>query len=198
MGKAPSKRRQRPRGPREAQCVLRRQGSPPLIRLRLRRRALLDQVVLLHEVQLWRLVYDYRIAIHRGLVVPQGCRILFASRLAWPAGVVDSPAVCAYWYAARRRILASWLNIISGSVSCGVWQMACRRVIKVGEKVAKDLLSASPRSHLHHVSLRFRKRCNTFSRIRKCISDCRKTVRGKGAKQENFVAPYCCITLDRL
>ncbi|KAI0730288.1 WRB/Get1 family [Fomitopsis betulina] len=27
----------------------------------------------------------------------------------------------------------------SGSVSCGVWQMACRRVIKVGERVVKDL-----------------------------------------------------------
>lgn len=29
----------------------------------------------------------------------------------------------------------------SGSVSCGVWQMACRRVIKVGERVIKDLAS---------------------------------------------------------
>ncbi|KAI0775775.1 CHD5-like protein-domain-containing protein [Trametes elegans] len=28
----------------------------------------------------------------------------------------------------------------AGSVSCGVWQMACRRVIKVGERVAKELL----------------------------------------------------------
>ena len=27
----------------------------------------------------------------------------------------------------------------AGSVSCGVWQMACKRVIKVGERVAKDL-----------------------------------------------------------
>ncbi|KZV62584.1 hypothetical protein PENSPDRAFT_657994 [Peniophora sp. CONT] len=30
----------------------------------------------------------------------------------------------------------------SGSVSCGVWQMACRRVIKVGERVVKDLMSS--------------------------------------------------------
>lgn len=29
----------------------------------------------------------------------------------------------------------------SGSVSCGVWQMACRRVIKVGERVAKEVLA---------------------------------------------------------
>lgn len=30
-----------------------------------------------------------------------------------------------------------------GSVSCGAWQMACRRVIKVGERVVKDLASTS-------------------------------------------------------
>ena len=30
----------------------------------------------------------------------------------------------------------------AGSVSCGVWQMACRRVIKVGERVVRDLVSA--------------------------------------------------------
>ena len=29
----------------------------------------------------------------------------------------------------------------AGSVSCGVWQMACRRVIKVGEKVVKEFMS---------------------------------------------------------
>ncbi len=28
---------------------------------------------------------------------------------------------------------------VSGSVSCGVWQMACRRVIKVGERAVKEL-----------------------------------------------------------
>ena len=32
----------------------------------------------------------------------------------------------------------------AGSVSCGVWQMACRRVIKVGERVVKDVMSPSP------------------------------------------------------
>ncbi|EJD03043.1 uncharacterized protein FOMMEDRAFT_156408 [Fomitiporia mediterranea MF3/22] len=30
----------------------------------------------------------------------------------------------------------------AGSVSCGAWQMACRRVIKVGERVLKDLAVA--------------------------------------------------------
>jgi len=31
--------------------------------------------------------------------------------------------------------------LLVGSVSVGVWQMACRRVIKVGERVVKDLAS---------------------------------------------------------
>ncbi|OBZ70595.1 Protein GET1 [Grifola frondosa] len=31
----------------------------------------------------------------------------------------------------------------AGSVSCGVWQMACRRVIKVGERVVKELAAGS-------------------------------------------------------
>jgi hypothetical protein len=29
-----------------------------------------------------------------------------------------------------------------GAVSCGVWQMACRRVIKVGERVVRSVLGA--------------------------------------------------------
>jgi len=32
-------------------------------------------------------------------------------------------------------------DIYAGSVSVGVWQMACRRVVKVGERVVKDLAS---------------------------------------------------------
>ncbi|KAI0745967.1 CHD5-like protein-domain-containing protein [Earliella scabrosa] len=32
----------------------------------------------------------------------------------------------------------------AGSVSCGVWQMACKRVIKVGERVVKELMVPSP------------------------------------------------------
>ncbi|KAL5507222.1 GET1 [Sanghuangporus vaninii] len=31
----------------------------------------------------------------------------------------------------------------SGSVSCGAWQMACRRVIKVGERTVRDLTVTS-------------------------------------------------------
>lgn len=39
--------------------------------------------------------------------------------------------------------LTWWLSFPfapTGSVSCGVWQMACRRVIKVGERVVKELM----------------------------------------------------------
>jgi len=42
------------------------------------------------------------------------------------------------------RYLMSWLpqtSGLSGSVSCGVWQMACRRVIRVFERVVKEFLS---------------------------------------------------------
>ena len=31
----------------------------------------------------------------------------------------------------------------AGSVSCGVWQMACKRVIKVGERVVKEVMAPS-------------------------------------------------------
>jgi hypothetical protein len=36
----------------------------------------------------------------------------------------------------------------AGSVSCGVWQMACRRVIRVAERTVRDLLSSSGASFL--------------------------------------------------
>lgn len=34
-------------------------------------------------------------------------------------------------------------RFFEGSVSVGVWQMACKRVIKVGERVVKDLATSS-------------------------------------------------------
>ncbi|KAI0305678.1 WRB/Get1 family [Multifurca ochricompacta] len=40
--------------------------------------------------------------------------------------------------------LTWWLSLPfapAGSVSCGVWQMACKRVIKVGERVVKEFMS---------------------------------------------------------
>ncbi|KAL4246178.1 Protein GET1 [Abortiporus biennis] len=45
--------------------------------------------------------------------------------------------------------LTWWLSFPfapSGSVSCGIWQMACRRVIKVGERVVKELQEGSQTS----------------------------------------------------
>jgi tail-anchored protein insertion receptor len=39
--------------------------------------------------------------------------------------------------------LTWWLSFPfapAGSVSCGVWQMSCRRVIKIGERVVKDVM----------------------------------------------------------
>lgn len=38
---------------------------------------------------------------------------------------------------------ADFVSSDVGSVSCGVWQMVCRRVIKVGERVVKDLMGTS-------------------------------------------------------
>ncbi|KAH8119318.1 WRB/Get1 family [Phellopilus nigrolimitatus] len=44
----------------------------------------------------------------------------------------------------------------AGSVSCGAWQMACRRVIKVGERVVKDLTSTfCPENRIPRYSERF-------------------------------------------
>ena len=40
-----------------------------------------------------------------------------------------------------------------GSVSCSVWQMACRRVIKVGERVVKEFMSESASVISHVLSL---------------------------------------------
>jgi len=43
--------------------------------------------------------------------------------------------------------LEYWLSFPfapEGSVSCGVWQMSCRRVIKLSERVAKDWILPAP------------------------------------------------------
>ncbi|KAH9176555.1 WRB/Get1 family [Lactarius sanguifluus] len=57
-----------------------------------------------------------------------------------------------WWYSrvAVFYLPAAWFGPITwwlsfpfapaGSVSCGVWQMACRRVIKIGERVVKELM----------------------------------------------------------
>ncbi|KAH9036915.1 CHD5-like protein-domain-containing protein [Lactarius hengduanensis] len=59
-----------------------------------------------------------------------------------------------WWYSrvAVFYLPAAWFGPITwwlsfpfapaGSVSCGVWQMACRRVIKIGERVVKELMDS--------------------------------------------------------
>ncbi|EIM82783.1 uncharacterized protein STEHIDRAFT_102170 [Stereum hirsutum FP-91666 SS1] len=63
--------------------------------------------------------------------------------------------IVGWWYrsAAVFYLPPTWLGPLAwflafpfapaGSVSCGVWQMVCRRVIKVGERVVKDLMADS-------------------------------------------------------
>ncbi|KAI0254129.1 CHD5-like protein-domain-containing protein [Lactifluus subvellereus] len=60
------------------------------------------------------------------------------------------------WWYSRSAVFylpAAWLGPLTwwlslpfapaGSVSCGIWQMACRRVIKVGERVVKEFMNSS-------------------------------------------------------
>ncbi|KAI9461308.1 CHD5-like protein-domain-containing protein [Lactarius psammicola] len=57
-----------------------------------------------------------------------------------------SRAAVFYLPAAWFGPLTWWLSFPfapTGSVSCGVWQMACRRVIKIGERVVKELMDSS-------------------------------------------------------
>ena len=78
--------------------------------------------------------------------------------------------VIGWWYrkAAVFYLPPGWFGPITwwlafpfapaGSVSCGVWQMACKRVIKIGERVAKDLVSRPGKNRAgalrsHHVSI---------------------------------------------
>ncbi|KAI0066062.1 hypothetical protein BV25DRAFT_1820912 [Artomyces pyxidatus] len=61
--------------------------------------------------------------------------------------------VVGWWYrkAAVFYLPPTWLGPLTwwlalpfapaGAVSCGVWQMACRRVVKVGERVTRELFS---------------------------------------------------------
>jgi hypothetical protein len=88
--------------------------------------------------------YD-RTIILRWLVVQKGCSLLPASWLAWPTRLVDGLP-----FRTQRSVFpqslarsvreGSTIDPRQGSVSVGVWQMACRRVIKVGERTVKNIL----------------------------------------------------------
>lgn len=103
------------------------------------------------------MVVDDRVTIRRRVVVQEAGSFLSAPRLVWSSGLVALPAFCTCRYChflflqGIRSVLCdnypglvsymtSTLTSVSfpGSVSVGVWQMACRRVIIVGEKVVKD------------------------------------------------------------
>jgi hypothetical protein len=87
-------------------------------------------------------LYDWTIFL-RWLVVPKGRSILLAS---WLAGSTRLGDVLTF---RAQRLAFSQSSVQStrgssmnhpGSVSVGVWQMACRRVIKVGERAVKNMI----------------------------------------------------------
>jgi hypothetical protein len=76
------------------------------------------------------------------VVVQKIGRILPAAGVVWSPYLVVGVAIRPEGYVplACRLITLDIKSAFSvGSVSVGVWQMACRRVIKVGERVVKDL-----------------------------------------------------------
>lgn len=54
--------------------------------------------------------------------------------------LVVGPAVRAKRYVPLTRPLNAFAEVGVGSVSVGVWQMACKRVIKVLERAVKNLV----------------------------------------------------------
>jgi hypothetical protein len=53
------------------------------------------------------------------------------------------PSIHFRWITSTEATNANACYLLTGSVSVGVWQMACRRVIVVGEKVVKDFAGMS-------------------------------------------------------
>jgi len=71
---------------------------------------------------------------------------LMTTGLQFAIGWWYSRAAVFYLPAAWFGPLTWWLSFPfapAGSVSCGVWQMACRRVIKIGERAVKELIDSS-------------------------------------------------------
>ena len=89
--------------------------------------------------------YHHRGTIRYWMVVSQGRRFLPSSGLARSVSLVYGISFLTYRLVvvpcqpepdSQRNLRFASI----GSVSCGVWQFACRRVIKVGERVTRDLL----------------------------------------------------------
>ena len=61
--------------------------------------------------------------------------------MAFPFAPTGTPNCCQHDTSTLTAAIFCFLFSSIGSVSCGVWQFACRRVIKIGERFTKDLLS---------------------------------------------------------
>ena len=62
--------------------------------------------------------------------------------LAWWLSLPFAPrGLCGFVHPVPR-LLTSWV-FFAGSVSVGIWQMACKRVIKLGERVVRDIVMTS-------------------------------------------------------
>jgi CHD5-like protein len=70
----------------------------------------------------------------------------------WWLSLLFAPAGKSYHF----DVMAPSDPDVSGSVSCGVWQMACRRVIKVGERVVKEFISQLPCYDLTRIVIELR------------------------------------------
>ena len=85
--------------------------------------------------------YDW-CTIYSWLVVPQNTCILSPIWLVWTSNMVAQPSLCTCWYVLLRvslRVMTRFKRVsYLGSVSCGVWQMACERMISMVERVVKE------------------------------------------------------------
>ena len=102
------------------------------------------------------MAFDYGIAVRCRVVVQEAARVFSPSRMAWSAWMVACLAICSFRYVlllvrATRLyhmsgayflsidlFLGELTSYFTGSVSVGVWQIACRRLIVVGEKAVKS------------------------------------------------------------
>lgn len=60
--------------------------------------------------------------------------------MVWPGAMVVIASICTGWYVPSTLLSLAPPDPDVGSVSCGVWQMACRRVLKIGEGIIKDFV----------------------------------------------------------
>ena len=73
-------------------------------------------------------------------MVWQAGGVLLAARMVWPGAMVVIASICTGWYVPSTLLSLAPPDPDVGSVSCGVWQMACRRVLKIGEGIIKDFV----------------------------------------------------------